>query len=339
MFLRRPLIAICLLIGLLALAATACGSDDAGSTGDGASTQPSPTSSPLASGLPAECSQDYVFTPIEGVVPIIISSELIVGESRFAFGLQKGDVLLNNAHVGLSLEPCVAGQAPILIDGEWEGLHTKGADSGHVHGTQEVAEAQGVYVADVKFPVAGRWVAQFDIADPAESPRVIFDVREQGVTPAIGSAAPSVATPVLTAGGNVKQVTSANPPNEAFISTSLDQALKAKKPILLMIATPAFCRSRVCGPQYEEMASLYDTYRDRVTFIQVEPYPLDATGQPMIDAASGQWQIAPVVTAYNLPGEPWTFVIDADGKVAAKFEGLASADEVSKALDGTLSRY
>lgn len=336
MFLRRPLIATALLIGLLAIAAAACGSDDSGNPGDGTSTQPSSTSSPLASGLPAECSQDYVFTPIQGVVPVVISSELAIGQSRFAFALETGDKLLNNAHVNLTLEPCVEGQTPIQTDGTWEGLHTKGAHSGHVHGTQEVSEAEGVYAAEVSFPVAGRWVAQFNIEDPEQSPRVIFDVRDKPITPAIGAPAPSVQTPVLGPGVDIKTVTSANPPNEAFISTSLDKALTEKKPILLMIATPAFCRSRVCGPQYEEMSTLYDTYKDRVTFIQVEPYPLDASGQPTVDQASGQWQLSPIVTAYNLPGEPWTFIIDASGKVAAKFEGLASADEVTAALDGVV---
>jgi len=318
----------CLLAGALALVAAACGGSDDSS--------PTPASSPATAGIPAECAQDYVFTPIEGVTPIVISSELAVGPSRFAFALQNGDKLVNNAHVQLSLEPCAEGQAPIQVEGTWEGLHTKGADSGHVHGTHEVAEAQGVYATPVSFPVAGRWVAQFNIEDPAQSPRVIFNVAEAARTPAIGSPAPSIETPVLAPGTDVKQITSANPPNEAFITTSLDQALQEKKPILLMIATPAFCRSRVCGPQYEEMSSLYDTYKDRVTFIQVEPYPLDASGQPTIDQATGDWQIAPVVTAFNLPGEPWTFVIDANGNIAAKFEGLASADEVTTALEGVV---
>ena len=33
-----------------------------------------------------------------------------------------------------------------------------------------------------------------------------------------------------------------------------------------------------------------------------------------------------------LPTEPWTFVVDADGRVAMRFEGLVTVEEVLAAL-------
>lgn len=32
-------------------------------------------------------------------------------------------------------------------------------------------------------------------------------------------------------------------------------------------------------------------------------------------------EIVPAVEAWNLPSEPWTFLIDSDGNVAARLEG------------------
>ena len=39
---------------------------------------------------------------------------------------------------------------------------------------------------------------------------------------------------------------------------------------------------------------------------------------------------------WGLPTEPWVFVVDAKGKVAAKFEGMAYPDELTAALDALL---
>jgi hypothetical protein len=321
-------------LAVLALAVFAsCGSDSSNTA------TPAATGTPVA-GLPPECAQDYVFTPIQGIVPIIVPQEITVGQSRFAFALQNGAVLVNNAEVSVRLEPCAAGVTAIELATPWRGLHTKEQDHSHDPGQpEETSEVTGIYAADVSFTAPGRWIAQFNIANPAQTPRVFFDVRVEGTTPAIGAAAPSVDTPVATPGANLKAITSANPPRPELLSVSLKDALTQGKPIMLIIATPAFCRSRICGPVYEEMVSLYDRYKDRVTFIQVEPYVLDDTGQPSVDPATNDWKITPIVTAFGLPGEPWTFVIDASGKVAAKFEGMVNADEAAAALDKTVSRY
>ena len=309
--------------------------------GGGESTQPPgassvPSGTPVAADLPAECSSDYVFTPIDGHVPIIIPQEIAVGQARLTLALEKDGKLLNNGDVSLRLEACVAGVAPVEAAAPWQGLHAE-EGAGHTHDGQpeESTEATGVYSATVALPVPGRWIAQVNIAAPAESSRTFFEVRPSATTPAVGSPAPAIDTPVLAPGGNLKQISSADPPHPDLVSTSLKDAIAQKRPVLLILATPAFCASRVCGPQFEEMLTLIPAYKDRVTFIQVEPYLLDAEGQPIAEA-SGTWQIAPIVSAYGLPDEPWPFLIDKNGNVAAKFEGIANAHEVGAALDAML---
>ena len=43
-------------------------------------------------------------------------------------------------------------------------------------------------------------------------------------------------------------------------------------------------------------------------------------------------ETVPAVEEWNLPTEPWTFVIDKDGMVRAKFEQFTSADIIEEAL-------
>ena len=40
---------------------------------------------------------------------------------------------------------------------------------------------------------------------------------------------------------------------------------------------------------------------------------------------------------WGLPTEPYTFVVDANGKVTAKFEGIASTEELRAAFDADLT--
>ena len=42
--------------------------------------------------------------------------------------------------------------------------------------------------------------------------------------------------------------------------------------------------------------------------------------------------VATAVEEWGLPSEPWTFIVDDRGLVAAKFEGFTSYDELDEAL-------
>jgi transposase-like protein len=60
-----------------------------------------------------------------------------------------------------------------------------------------------------------------------------------------------------------------------------------------------------------------------VVFIHVEIYRDN-------DVAKG---FRPQVTAYRLPTEPWTFVIDRHGIVRDRFEGALSVRELTQAVE------
>ena len=100
------------------------------------------------------------------------------------------------------------------------------------------------------------------------------------------------------------------------------------------IAPPAVS----CGPALELAKSVAPDYAGRVNFVHVEPYELESVGghvQLRTDA-SGSRILVPAVEEWGIPSEPYVFVVDADGNVAAKFEGPADTTELVAALDAVL---
>lgn len=62
----------------------------------------------------------------------------------------------------------------------------------------------------------------------------------------------------------------------------------------------------------------------RVNFVHVEPYDLDRVPEKLVPV--------PAVVAWGLPSEPWVFVTDAKGRVAAKYEGSVAPSELTELL-------
>jgi len=134
-------------------------------------------------------------------------------------------------------------------------------------------------------------------------------------------------------GGDVAKISTDSEPNTAFYETSVADALAAKKPFVLVFATPKFCQTKTCGPTLDKVKEVAAKHPD-VTFINVEPYLLeDVEGQlqPKLDA-SGNLQAAPATVAYGLVTEPFVFVVGGDGNVKASFELIFTPAEIDAAL-------
>ena len=75
----------------------------------------------------------------------------------------------------------------------------------------------------------------------------------------------------------------------------------------------------------------FEEYGDRVEFVHIEPYDLakaraDAVLEPV-----------PAVLEWGLRTEPFIFVIDTDGIVRVKLEGVTDLAELSEAIESVLS--
>ena len=123
-------------------------------------------------------------------------------------------------------------------------------------------------------------------------------------------------------------VSTATPPNPEMHQLTVAAALDTGRPVVIAFATPAFCTSATCGPQVDVIKQLKNSYSGQANFIHVEIYanPKEMQGDPSTA------EISPTVDEWGLPTEPYTFLIDAQGRVSAKFEAFASYPELEEAL-------
>jgi hypothetical protein len=121
-------------------------------------------------------------------------------------------------------------------------------------------------------------------------------------------------------------VTSARAPNPALYELSLAEAIANSKPTLLLFATPEFCQTRFCGPAYNTFNNLQKRYGDRLNFIHIEVF----AGLP--NPANSGFKLAPPVEVFGLQSDPWVFLIDAQGTVLYRVEGLFTTAEIEEQL-------
>ena len=188
------------------------------------------------------------------------------------------------------------------------------------------ADATHIYVATLKLPRAGKfWM----LAEPEGGGTKVqalgnVVVSKHDSPPDVGDPAIASDTPTLSStGGDTSTLTTRTPPDESLLRYSVADSLKAKVPFVVTFATPKFCASRTCGPVVDVVEEVQRRLEDEnVRFIHVEVYE-------DLDPAKGynRW-----LQEWKLQTEPWTFLVGADGKIAERFEGTVSVDELEAAV-------
>jgi hypothetical protein len=164
---------------------------------------------------------------------------------------------------------------------------------------------------------------------------MVFSVRETGTTPPIGAQGIPSDTPTASTPDEIATISTDNNPDPDFYRESVADALAAREPFALVFATPAFCTSATCGPTLDMVKSAAANFEGRMSFIHVEPYELqmvDGHLQPVLTADNLPISVQ-ATEEWGLPTEPYIFVLDSDGKVTAKFEGIASPEELQAAFE------
>jgi hypothetical protein len=307
------------LFSLLLLLAAACAS--AGGTVDPPAGAPSRAETPQFGG--------------PDVSAVIITTDLAVGSNRMVFGLVNRDGM-----------PVRAGEAKVQGVYMIPRVHQQpGQPTGEVR-AQEIAKfmrwpvgQQGVFATRLMLDKPGFWQLRVS-ATGAEGQTITaqgaFEVKNTSTTPTIGQPAPQSVTPTLDdVGGvaNLMMITSADPPDPDLYRLSVHTALASGRPLVLVFSTPAFCVSATCGPQVEIISQVKERFQDRANFIHVEVFKdphLVQGGRPVGGTV-------PAVDEWNLPSEPWTFVMDSQGLVRDKFEQFTVAEEIEAALAEVLA--
>ena len=254
---------------------------------------------------------------------MIVTTDLAVGKNRVVFG-----IVDRNGMPVRSQQAQV--RALLLSPGDAPGEERA---SGIAEFKQWPAGPQGVFSTSLDFDAAGFWQLEVSTTGPDGATVVAqgaLQVKDKSFTPSLGDPAPPSVT--LTGGDveNLTHITSSTRSDPDLYKLSVDQALTAGKPLVVVFATPAFCVSATCGPQVQVLSSVKDKFGDKANFIHVEvfkdPHLIQGNRPPANSTV-------PAVEEWNLPTEPWTFVMDKDGKISAKFEQFTTGEEIEDALN------
>ena len=270
------------------------------------------------------------------IQPQVINSALALGPNRVIVALFTSELdLVHDATGVLRLYRLDAADMGTFegehllrratITGETTHRHADGSD--HLHEDPLAT----VYLAHIDFPATGKWGVALAIQTEAEryerllaNPVVVLDRTPE---PGIGDPMPASTHLTLRDVADVEEINSSTEPIAAMNELTIAEALETGKPVLVAIATPAFCQSRFCGPMMDEVVHpLYEEFSDRVQFVHVEPFLL-------AEARNNQRLVpVPLLAEWRLFTEPWIFVADAGGRVVAKFEGITTVEEVRETL-------
>ena len=265
------------------------------------------------------------------------ASEFVVGENRFPFALasMEGEPLANAA-LSVSFY--------YLEDSEWryrfrrkaeyrevEGVTPHLHDDGFLHRHLDV---RGQYVANVNFRSPGVWQARFSLSDGDEpSPAVgnlAFNVLAEPAAPGVGQPVPPTRNLTIHDVSNINEIETRDPPDDMH-NLSVAQALEQQKPFVVVWSAPMFCTSAICGPVLDAAVRLQEQFGDSVNFIHIEPWDLNV--------ARNEGRLAPIpeFTEWGLTTEPWVFIVDAEGLVHGRFEGLVTDEELQQAVTTVLA--
>jgi hypothetical protein len=262
--------------------------------------------------------------------PVLAPSglELRTGTNRFGFALfTRSREQITDASVAVYVAPAGGGPAQGPYLARWESLAVRPQFQSRQTASDPDA-ANSIYTAEIPFDKPGR----YDLVGiarlggklvPATTPSAGVVVKKESgdPIPAVGTRPPRIHTPTLAdVGGDVASIDTRLPPSSMHDADFAD--VLGKRPVVLLFATPQLCQSRVCGPVVDVAEQVKASSGDDVEFIHMEVFRNNR-----IDEG-----VRPQMAAFHLQTEPWLFVFDRSGKVAARIEGAFSERELEQAV-------
>jgi hypothetical protein len=320
---NRALATLAAMLAVAALAAACGGADDAAA----------PPPEPQPAGQPADFPKSHGRTMAAlkaGTGQTLVLSpsvqELKRGTNRYGFALyDTARKPVSGAKVALYVarEDGTHVRGPYIA--RWESLKVEGPFQSRTTASDPDA-AKAIYVADVPFRRRGRHIvtaiAKLDGRFIGTNPYSVEIERAGPRPPDVGERAIRVHTRTLAdVGGDASAVDTRTPPATDLLRTDLADVL-GRRPVVITFATPALCASRVCGPVVDIVEQAKARVGGGVAFIHQEIYRDNEVDKG----------VQGPVAAWRLRTEPWTFVIDRKGRVAARFEGAFSVGELMRAI-------
>lgn len=197
----------------------------------------------------------------------------------------------------------------------------------------EFGEGAGVYQTQIDLDHAGLWTVAVaaELADgTTRQGTATFRVAARHQVPAVGDRAPrsdnlTVDSAADPAAIDSRAINTGQVPDPVLHGTTVADAVAAGRPAVVVISTPVYCVSRFCGPITETVEALAERYRDRAEFIHLEVWK-DFDAQTLNDAAA-EW-----ILTDDGGNEPWTFLVDPDGTIAARWDNVVDVADLERQL-------
>jgi hypothetical protein len=196
------------------------------------------------------------------------------------------------------------------------------------------SEGLGVYGAELTFDRPGYWAVRAEPVVGGEqlSADANFEVRAEASNPFPGELAPRTVNPLPgepnTAPRSIdsRATDDGSIPDPELHSTTIDAAIDARRPLMVVVSTPTYCVSRFCGPITEEIEELAQRYGSEMSFVHLEvwedydaqklnPEALEWIGGDELDIA-----------------EPWVFLVGPDGVVVDRWDNVVTDAELRQAV-------
>ena len=202
------------------------------------------------------------------------------------------------------------------------------------------SDGVGVYAATVTFPKAGFWTAKIrKDRNGAVLAETAVEVRAKNSIPDVGDPAPATENPTLVNGEipsvPINRIDSRSGPDSlrdladpALHTEVIADLLKAGRPFVVVVSTPAYCQSKFCGPitdLVDERGKNRTATEADLAFVHLEVFADSVAGT--VNKWAAEW-----ILGDGEGREPWVFIVGRDGKIAARFDNVMTATELDAAL-------
>lgn len=286
----------------------ACGSSDDETTAAGSSTTGEPGDA-LPEGVVGGLSAVRFFGPYFSVG----------APARVPFGISDDEGVLSE-----SLAPeevtvrVVAPDGAVAAEGLTSPLYSGGLPRPY-YAIEFTPEHAGFYDLQIDAGPGGEVVTQLQVVE-ADDPAVAAMIGP-------GDEMPALLTPTVDDPRGVTPICTREPDCELHSRTVAD-VLDAGEPFALLVATPAFCQTTICGPVLDVLLSVLPGVNG-VTAVHAEVYADPANNE----VPPTPEDFAPVVSDLGLAFEPVLFTVGSDGVVRERLDYIFGQDEVRAALD------
>jgi hypothetical protein len=170
---------------------------------------------------------------------------------------------------------------------------------------------------------AGEWGLVVDtfLGGTTARLQIVVELVDETHSPAVGELPPASENRTIETEPDLAKLTSGTEPNPDLYQQTIAQAMASGKPSVITFATPGFCQTRYCTPVVDSVSAAKEQFGDTANFIHVEVYK---EFSPLV--------LADEMAEWGLVTEPWTFVLDEDGRIAARLGGPVSPQELADVL-------